>query len=296
MKSINKSSRYDAFSLRKTLRFTVAAATLALAVSSNAASLAKIKEKGVMKVVTEDSYAPFEMVKDGKPDGFDHDMIKALKEYASFTIESEIMPWTGLLTAVVAGKFDIAITGSLVSPERLEVFDFAPPIAFATHYAVVRADDDSVKTVADLAGKKMGIQAGSALITRLPELKAMLDKTGGKLGDMVEYTSYPEAYADLANGRVDYVINTFVPLSTLSKKRPNVFKLSVPVSGAGFHAWPVAKGNEELLTFITAFMNHMRETGKLDALQKKWFGEAMPDLPTAPIKTLEQYQTLTTPK
>lgn len=42
----------------------------------------------------------------------------------------------------------------------------------------------------------MGLQAGSALLARLPELKAMLEKTGGKLGPVVEYPSYPEAYAD----------------------------------------------------------------------------------------------------
>lgn len=295
MKISKQQKQQSLFSMRKALAVIACGAMLSLG-AANAASLAEIKEKGVMKVITEDSYAPFEMVKDGKPAGFDHDLIEEMKKYASFKVESEIMPWTGLLPAVVAGKYDIAMTGSLVSPERLEVFDFAPPIAFATHYAIIRADDDSIKTVADLAGKKLGIQAGSALITRLPELEEMLAKTGGKIGPMTEYTSYPEAYADLANGRVDYVINTFVPLSTLSQKRPEVFKLSVPVSGAGFHAWPVAKGNEDLLAFVTEFMTKMRESGKLEELQKKWFGQAMPDLPKTPITTLEQYKELTAPK
>lgn len=35
----------------------------------------------------------------------------------------------------------------------------------------------------------MGVRAGSALLARLPELKAMLEKTGGKLGPVVEYPS-----------------------------------------------------------------------------------------------------------
>jgi polar amino acid transport system substrate-binding protein len=47
-----------------------------------------------------------------------------------------------------------------------------------------------LNTIAELSGKKVGVQAGSALLARLPELKAMLEKTGGKLGPVVEYPSY----------------------------------------------------------------------------------------------------------
>jgi hypothetical protein len=39
-----------------------------------------------------------------------------------------------------------------------------------------RADDKTLNTIADLSGKKVGVQAGSALLARLPELKAMLEK------------------------------------------------------------------------------------------------------------------------
>ncbi|WP_279716707.1 hypothetical protein [Chelonobacter oris] len=56
------------------------------------------------------------------------------------------------------------------------------------------------------------------LLTRLPELEQLLKDRGGKLGEVIEYTSYPEAYADLANGRLEYVINSFVPAKTLSIK------------------------------------------------------------------------------
>ena len=63
------------------------------------------------------------------------------------------------------------------------------------------------------------MQAGSALLARLPELGAMLEKQGGKLGKVVEYTSYPEAYQDLALGRVDYVVNTVVNLQTTGRRK-----------------------------------------------------------------------------
>jgi polar amino acid transport system substrate-binding protein len=103
---------------------------------------------------------------------------------------------TGLLAAVSTGKYDVAITGAIVSQERLNVFTSSLP-AGATHYYIKRANDDRIKSVKDLDGLTVGVQAGSVLLSRLPELDAMLKKTGGKLGKVVEYTSYPEAYKDL---------------------------------------------------------------------------------------------------
>lgn len=258
----------------------------------SAASLKEIQARGYMTVATEDDYAPFEFVEGGKPKGFHHDVVAELKKYAKFQIRQEILPWTGLLAAVTTGKYDTAITGSIVSQERLQVFNFVAPIAGATHYYIKRVKDDRIKKVADLNGLTVGVQAGSVLLSRLPELAAMLKKTGGKLGKVVEYTSYPEIYEDLANGRLDYAVNGIISATSLVKERGKVFAIGQPVSGAGFHAWPVPKGNEDLLAYLTEFVAHLRKTGKLAELQKKWFGTAFPDLPTEPIRSFEQYKKL----
>ena len=65
-----------------------------------------------------------------------------------------------------------------------------------------------------------------------------------------------------------------------------------PVSGDGFHAWPVPKANEDLLNYLNAFVAHLHSTGKLAELQQKWFGTAFPDLPKEPIKSFDQYKKL----
>ncbi|WP_279571670.1 transporter substrate-binding domain-containing protein [Volucribacter amazonae] len=254
-----------------------------------AVSLDEVKQRGYLSVATEDDYAPFEMIKDGKPAGFTEDLMVELKAYAPFAIKQEIMPWTGLLPAVLAGKYDAAITGAVVSPERLQRFNFAPPVMTATHYVVLRTKDDSVQSAADLAGKTLGVQAGSVALARLPELEVMLAESGGKLGKVVEYTSYPEAYADLANGRLDYVVSAYAGAKTLTTQRPKVFKMGMAVSGAGYHAWPVPKDSPEVLAFLTAFIEHIRANGKLAEIQQKWFGESLPDLPTTPITSEQQY-------
>lgn len=269
------------------------AITLGLAAALPAqADLADIEKRGHMTVATEDDYAPFNFIADGKPSGFHADLLQDLKAYAKFDVRQEILPWTGLLAAVSGGKYDLAYTGALITDERLRVFDFAPPFASAQHFYVKRAGDKRLGEVATLSGKSVGVQAGSAILARLPELEKMLAASGGKLGEVVQYQSYPEAYADLANGRLDYVINGIVSVNDLVKARPKVFEKGVAVSGDGFAAWPIPKNNPALLTYMAGFMKHVRDSGRLAELQKKWFGDAFPNLPADPITTVEQFHTL----
>ncbi|WP_313488333.1 transporter substrate-binding domain-containing protein [Pseudescherichia sp.] len=270
------------------------AAILVMAFSHHAVArdLPEIEKSGTFKVATEDDYAPFNFMTDGKSDGFNKDMLEELKKYAKFNIDQSILPWTGLLAAVSTGQYDMALTGAVITDERLNVFNFTPPWASAQHYFVKRAGDESLNSIKDLSGKKVGVQAGSALLARLPELKAMLEKEGGKLGPVVEYPSYPEAYADLANKRLDYVINVVISVNDLVKAKPKVFAKGLAVSGPGYMAWPIPKNSPELLAYMTKFTNHLRETGRLKALQMKWFGETYDDLPTEPITSAEQFHKL----
>jgi len=247
---------------------------------AKAASLDEVKKRGYMVVATEDDFRPFEFVQDGKPTGFDNELLTLLRKAVPFEVRQEIIPWTGLLAGVTTGKYDVALTAVLVTKERSASLDFTMPIADATHYYVKRKSDNSIKEIKDLNGKILGVQAGSGLLQRVPELEAMLAKTNGKIGKIVEYTSYPEAYQDLALGRSDFVINTVINLQSLVDEKPNVFALGQAVSGPSFPAWAVKKGNAELLAYLDAFLAEKRRDGTTAALQKKWFGKSFDDLPT----------------
>jgi polar amino acid transport system substrate-binding protein len=276
-------TRLSTLSLRPTFFAVLAAFLLVASVppQAGAASLEEIKKRGYLIAATEDDFRPFEFVKDGKPTGFDNELVQELRTFAPFEIKQEILPWTGLLAGVSTGKYDIAITAAIITKERTQSLDFTSPIADATHYYVKRKDDTSISAIKDLNGKTVGIQAGSALLARLPELETMLKKDGGKLGKVVEYTSYPEAYQDLALSRTDYVVNTIINLKTLVAEKPNVFAIGQAVSGKSFPAWAVKKGNAELLAFMNEFIAKQKASGKFAELQQKWFGEAFPNLPVS---------------
>ena len=273
-------ARFGALSRRLLLLLVTAQFAVPLfAAKAHAATLDEIKKRGYLMVATEDDFRPFEFVKDGKPTGFDNELVEDLRKYAPFEIRQEIIPWTGILAGVSTGKYDIAMTAAIITKERKQSLDFTSPIADATHYYVKRKGDTAISAIKDLSGKTVGVQAGSALLARLPELDAMLKKDGGTLGKIVEYTSYPEAYQDLALGRTDYVVNTVINLKTLVTDKPGAFELGQAVSGKSFPAWAVAKGNTELLAFFNEFIAKEKASGRFAELQKKWFGDSFPDLP-----------------
>lgn len=276
------------FSRRDGLRFlTFGALTasvsqgflLGSATSAQAATLEEIKKRGFMTVATEDDFNPFEFIKDGKPTGFDNEMVELLRKYVPFEIRQEILPWTGILAGVATGKYDIAITAAIITKERSKTLEFTSPIADATHYYVKRKSDASIKEIKDLSGKTCGVQSGSALLGRLPELDAKLKSLGGKLGKVVEYTSYPEAYQDLALSRTDFVVNTVINIESLVREKGDVFALGQAVSGPSYPAWAIKKGNSELTALMDAFLAEQKKNGKMGELQKKWFGKPMDYLP-----------------
>ena len=268
-----------------TLRPVLAAAVVSLSGaalglhSAHAATLAEIKARGYMIVATEDDYKPFEFMENGKPVGFDNELLAQFRKVVPFEIRQEVIPWTGLLAGVSTGKYDVAVTAAMITKDRVSSLDFSMPIADSTHYYVKRKGNTSIKGIADLSGKKVGVQTGSAQLEKLPDLEAMLARTGGKLGQVVQYTSYPEAYQDLALGRLDYVINTIINLRSLAADKPDVFEIGQAVSGRTVPAWAVAKGNTQLLALIDDFLKEQKKNGKLSALQQKWLGQSFPDLP-----------------
>ena len=262
---------------RRSLLATGALATGALLTGARlhpaqAATLAEIKARGFMVVATEDDFKPFEFIKDGKPTGYDTELLELMRKSVPFEIRQETIPWTGLLPGVGSGKYDAAVTAALITKEREAFLAFSSPIAESTDYYVKKKGNTAINGIKDLAGKKCGVQAGSAMLSSLPELEEMLKPTGGKMGEVVQYVSYPEAYQDLAIGRTDYVVNTQINLQSLVQEKPGVFELGQAVSKKIYIAWAVKKGNSEVQDLLNIFLIGARKSGEMAKLQQKWFG------------------------
>lgn len=259
-----------------------AAAALGLPGIGRAATLEEVRQRGYLAVATEDNYQPFEFTKDGESTGYDVELLRLMEKTLPFKVRQEMIPWTGVLPGVTTGKYDAAVTAILVTQERMKSLDFASPVAETVDFYLKRAGDKRINGVKDLSGLALGVEAGSAMLKLLPQLDDMLKAAGGKLGKVVEYQGYPEAYQDLANSRLDYVVNTFLSVRSVAQARPNVFAVGEAVSKPTYIAWAVQKGNAGLLGLFNDFLARARADGSMYALQKKWFGATFEDMPTEP--------------
>jgi polar amino acid transport system substrate-binding protein len=250
--------------------------------NSLAATLDEIKKRGYMIVATEDDYPPFEYVVNGKPMGYDHALLAILRKSAPFEIKQEILPWQGILPGVASGKYDVALSAAVITDERAKSLDFTMPISESTMAYVKRKGDDSIKSIKDLSGKTLGVQQGGASYQVLPYLEAELKKTGGKLGTVVQYGAFSEAYQDLANKRLDAVIHNIVSLSTLVAEKPQVFELGQRVGEKSYAAWAVSKGNKSVQEYLDAFLAQQKSSGSMKQLQQEWLKITF-DMPNKPM-------------
>ncbi len=269
----------SAMRIRWVAAVLVAFGLVVAASGAGGATLEEIKKRGYMVIVTEDDYPPFEFVKEGKPMGLDHDLYRLLKDYAKFEVRQEIVPWQGLLAGVATEKYDVAISAAIITDERAKSLSFTMGIAEGTHYYVKRKGDDRIKGIKDLSGLTVGVQQGSALYAELPQLEEILKKTGGRLGRVVQYASYPEIYQDVSNGRLDYAINTVTTIASLIREKRDVFEMGEAVTKRSYHGWAVKRGNKGLLKYLNEFLTKVRKDGTMSKLQEKWLGKAFPDLP-----------------
>ncbi len=247
--------------------------------ASYAATADEIKERGYIVVATEDDYRPFEFIENGKPMGYDNDLKRLVEKKTGLELKQEVLPWAGILPGVTSGKFDMALSAVMVTDERRKIFDYTTPTAESATYYGVKAGSD-IKSKEDLVGKVVGAQTGSAFLGELKKFDAaMKAETGEGVKKIVEYQSYPEAYQDLAFGRIDAVVNTDVTLNTLVQEREGMFELGEPISTPAHKAWAVKKGNADVLKVVNDALLEVRESGEMYELQKKWFGVSYEKMP-----------------
>lgn len=247
--------------------------------------LQRIKDKKEIVVATEARFAPFESVENGKIVGYGADLMHYVldADLPGVKVRQLDLPFQGILPGLDSAKFDFVVTSVTVNKARFEQFAFTVPIAESTVALLKRGDDNSLKSVSDLNGKIIGSQAGSGQLAVLQAFNAKLKAEGQPgLARIKEYVSFDEAYADLANGRLDGVAQSLSNLGPLMKARPGVFStLPEMVGPTTYFGWVGRKGADSA-TLVKLFSDGIARAsadGTLKKLQDKWFGFGM-TLPT----------------
>ena len=246
--------------------------------------LDRIKADKAITIATEARYAPFESVENGKIVGYDVDLMNHIlsKNLPGVEVKQLDLPFQGILPGLDAKKFDFVVTAVTVNKQRMDHFAFTVPIAESTVALLKRDSDSTINTLEDLSGKVVGSQAGSGQLQVLQAFDEKL-KASGKPGikEIKQYVSFDEAYADLANKRLDGVAQSLANLGPLIKTRPGVFTTLKPMLGPTTYFGWVGRQGDDSATLVKLFSDGISEAnrdGTMKALQQKWFGFVM-DVP-----------------
>lgn len=116
------------------------------------------KEKLVM--ATNAEFPPYEYVEDGKIVGIDAEIAALIAEKLGMELEIVDVAFDSIIPGVQSGKYDMGMAGLTVNEERLEKVSFSTSYATGIQAVIVKEDSD-IKTIDDLAGKKIGVQTST---------------------------------------------------------------------------------------------------------------------------------------
>jgi polar amino acid transport system substrate-binding protein len=251
--------------ISKRIAFAASAALLALSIGTAGA------QELTLKIGTEGAYPPFNnLTPDGKLEGFDVDIAKALCEEMKAKCEFVTQDWDGIIPALQAGKFDAIVASMSITPERQEKVDFTNKY-YHTPPAIVAPKDSDIKGVTkeDLAGKTIGVQ-GSTTHLNYAE-KNYTDST------IKPYPTAQEYQLDLANGRIDAANDDIVVVQQFLEtpegaccKLVGTIKPVPEIHGEGVGI-AVRKGETDLISKFNAAIDAIRANGKYKEINDKYF-------------------------
>ena len=248
--------------MKKKLLSLVLVAAMALAAvacgkKEEAASAAEGKE--VLVMATNAEFPPYEFYEGQEIVGIDAEIAAAIAEKLGCELKIEDMAFDSIIAAVDSGKADIGLAGMTVTEDRLASVNFSDTYATATQVVIV-TEDSAITGVADLEGKKVGVQLGTTG-----------DIYAGDIADATieRYNKGFEAVQALTQGKIDAVIIDNEPAKVFVAENEGT-KILEEDFAVEEYAMAIAKENTELLEKVNEALAELTEDGTLKAIVDKY--------------------------
>jgi len=201
--------------------------------------------------------------------GFDVDLAKEAAKRLGSEVEFKAIDWNSKEAELKSGRIDIIWNGLDITPERKENMLFSDPYMDNRQIVFVKkGNDQGIKTETDLAGKKVGTQAGSTAETYIDsqaELK-------GSFAEFKTYGDYVSAFMDLDNGRIDALICDEIVGRYNIKDRANDYEaLNVQVGPMTEFGIAFRKDDTELRNKVQKVFDEMVKDGTAGKISEQWF-------------------------
>jgi polar amino acid transport system substrate-binding protein len=249
----------------------LAATLLAWTPLTSAQTAADIQKKGEVTIGMLIDFPPYGTTNaNNQPDGYDADVARLLAK--DLGVKLNLVPVTGpnRIPFLLTNKVDLLVASLAITPERAKQVQFSKPYAAAS--VILYGDKKlSIKTPADLKGKRVGVARAStqdvALTAIAPE--------GTEIRRFDDDASGMQA---LMSGQVDAIGCSTTVAAQIDKRAPantyeNKFLLRQQVMGI-----VVRPGQDELLKTVDDFVARNTANGELNKLYRKWLETDLPKM------------------
>jgi len=227
-----------------------------------------VLDKKVFVLGLDDSFPPMGYRdKNNEIVGFDIDLAKEVTKRMGVTLKLQPIDWSQKFNELNAGLIDCIWNGYTLNDERRQATNVTDPYMKNRQVVVVLASS-SVQKLADLAGKKLGVQAESSAVQALDGNKTFKSS----LKQVVEFKDNVTALLDLEAKATDAVLMDEIVAShyiTTEKKAFRILDeaLASEEFGIGFR-----KADQALRDEVQKQLKAMAADGTLAKISNTWFG------------------------
>ena len=248
--------------------FSAVCAVLALAMVFGMTSCSK-KNTNEFVLGLDDSFPPLGFRdEDNKVVGYALDLAAEVCKRIGKTLRCQPIDWAAKEQELNTGKIDCIWNGFTMTDERRNAMACTPAYLENAQVVVVRGDA-GITSLADMAGKVVGIQAGSSAqeaVDAAAEFKSSLKS-------IVEFSENITALNDLQIGNVDGVVMDEVVAAYNIKQSGRDFVILEESLAPEEYGIAFKKSNTELRDKVWETLKAMEADGTVASISDKWFGE-----------------------
>jgi polar amino acid transport system substrate-binding protein len=248
------------------LALVIAVVATACGGSGGASGDLNLVKAGTLTVCSEIPYEPFEFEQNGAYVGFDVDVMQAIADQLGLPMEFVATGFDAITSgaAMAANQCDIAASAITITPEREQNIDFSDPYYNAAQSLLVKKDS-GIKTLADFAGKRLGVQSGTTG-------EAYAQENAPATAELVGFEAGGELFVALEAGDIEGILQDLPVNADRAKNDSTVEVIEQYDTGENYGFAVQETGKEALLTQVNDALKTIRDNGTYDTIYQKWFG------------------------
>ena len=202
-------------------------------------------------------------------DGFDLALAKEVCERLGWEFTPQPIDWNSKDAELKAGSINCIWNGFTMNG-REDQYAWSDPYVDNSIVVVVKADS-GIKTLADLAGKKVMAQAGSSASDAINDNTEFKDS----LEEVIELADYNMGFMELEQGSVDAVaVDLGVGTYQMGAKEGNYVMLDEPIAQEQY-AIGFLKGNDALRDKVNDTLKEIAADGTMLAIAQNYVEEGL---------------------